>query len=279
MENAGVLVLLLAARIYYCMPVLEDNSLDPEDVAVLYDETVAKDTGERVAAWKMDSEVNPEEMGLYLEGDIMTPKSRNGLTAQTARWPGGIVPYEMGSFFNNGDMAMIKAAMDEYHKKTCIRFVPRQPEHKDYLVIESSHSGCWSSVGRVGGPQRVNFQSPGCLSTVGTPIHELMHAVGFLHEQNRVERDKHVVIHWENILPGRENNFDKAKKGYADGQGVNYDYRSVLHYSSGAFSKNGLPTIEPKITGVEIGQRKGFSRGDVQKIRQMYKCSQRPPGA
>lgn len=45
MENAGVLVLLLAARIYYCMPVLEDNSLDPEDVAVLYDETVAKDTG------------------------------------------------------------------------------------------------------------------------------------------------------------------------------------------------------------------------------------------
>lgn len=46
---------------------------------------------------------------------------------------------------------------------------------------------------------------------------------------------------------GRENNFDKAKKGYADGQGVNYDYRSVLHYSSGAFSKNGLPTIEPKV--------------------------------
>lgn len=102
----------------------------------------------------------------------------------------------------NNDMETIKAAMNEYHKKTCIRFVPRQREHRDYVLIVSDNSGCWSSVGRIGGPQKLNLQSPGCLTTLGTPIHELMHAVGFLHEQNRYERDKHVIIHWENILPG-----------------------------------------------------------------------------
>jgi hypothetical protein len=45
----------------------------------------------------------------------------------------------------------------------------------------------------------------------------------------------------------RKNNFDKAKKGMAEGQGVDYDYRSIMHYSAGAFSKNGQPTIEPKV--------------------------------
>jgi hypothetical protein len=54
----------------------------------------------RVAAWKNDSNVNPEELGLYLEGDIMQPSSRNGLTALTARWPGGIIPYEIRGTFS-----------------------------------------------------------------------------------------------------------------------------------------------------------------------------------
>jgi hypothetical protein len=99
-------------------------------------------------------------------------------------------------------MAMIKRAMEEYHTRTCIRFVPRQRDHRDYLLITSEQTGCWSSVGRTGGPQKLNLQSPGCLTTLGTPVHELMHAVGFLHEQNRQERDKYVTIRWENIQEG-----------------------------------------------------------------------------
>lgn len=32
-----------------------------------------------------------------------------------------------------------------------------------------------------------------------------------------------------------------------DSQGVGYDYRSVMHYSSNAFSRNGQATIDPKV--------------------------------
>jgi hypothetical protein len=53
-----------------------------------------------VAAWKNDNEVNPEELGPYIEGDIIPHNSRNGLSAVSARWPGGIVPYEIGAPFS-----------------------------------------------------------------------------------------------------------------------------------------------------------------------------------
>jgi len=32
-----------------------------------------------------------------------------------------------------------------------------------------------------------------------------------------------------------------------DSQGIGYDYRSVMHYSANAFSKNGQATIDPKV--------------------------------
>lgn len=83
------------------------------------------------------------------------------------------------------------------------RFVPRTNE-KDYIVIKSDNSGCWSPVGRIGGPQELNLQSPGCLSLKGTVMHEMMHALGFLHEQNRWERDDFVTVNYGNIQPGIE---------------------------------------------------------------------------
>jgi Astacin (Peptidase family M12A) len=70
----------------------------------------------------------------------------------------------------------------------------------------------------------VNLQSNSCVEVLGTPIHEIMHAVGFMHEQNREERDGYVIIHNENIQNGLQRNFEKAKNGEATAFSVKYDY-------------------------------------------------------
>ncbi|XP_043264711.1 zinc metalloproteinase nas-13-like [Colletes gigas] len=235
-------------------------------------------TGEIVANWHEGWDRNPEELGSYAEGDILFPPQleKNGLKAESARWPGGVVPYMLSPYFNAQQRKLINDAMNDYHKYTCIKFKPYNGEESDYVRITAGNSGCWSSVGRLGGRQDVNLQVPGCLVKKGTVIHELMHAIGFLHEQSRYERDDFVSIHWNNILNGHSGNFEKASRQTTDAFGVGYDYGSVMHYSANAFSRNGQPTIVPRgVSKIELGQRDGFSKRDIQKIRKMYKCNKR----
>lgn len=231
------------------LPPPQQNSKDVIDLSfygmAMFGKPDHKDTAELVANYKTaNATVNPEELGSYLEGDILVPTdgvtTKNGLTTQSSRWPNAVVPYEIRGNFNAQDMAIIEHAIAEYHRRTCIRFVRRTSE-QDYISIVSGNSGCWSSVGRVGGKQEVNLQLPGCLTKPGTTMHELMHALGFLHEQNREERDAFVSIQYENIQPSAASNFERASHTMAFG--VPYDYGSVMHYSSNAFSTNGQPTI------------------------------------
>ncbi len=140
----------------------------------------------------------------------------------------------------------------------------------------------------------MNLQSPGCLSQ-GTIIHEMIHALGFRHEQSRADRDDYVNIHFENVERGRENNFDKVGNGFSN-FGVGYNTRSIMHYGNTAFSSNGRPTITAKVkylniqilyifkndisknklffeqNGGPVGSQGLLQNTDIQRLKNMYQC-------
>lgn len=68
---------------------------------------------------------------------------------------------------------------------------------------------CSSFPGHQGGAQILKlgkvFQNDDHCMFEGTIQHELMHAIGFFHEQSRADRDDYVTIIEDNIQPGKIN--------------------------------------------------------------------------
>uniref|UniRef100_A0A182MCY9 Metalloendopeptidase n=1 Tax=Anopheles culicifacies TaxID=139723 RepID=A0A182MCY9_9DIPT len=221
-------------------------------------------------------------MGDNFEGDILLSeeqiahmKKRTGMYLPTFIWTDSVVPYQIvSSDFTFEQTTAIQNAMRTIEQHTCIRFVPATTSTVDYIQI-SAGTGCSSFVGRVRGAQTLRLQpsavGTGCF-THGTIIHELIHALGFYHMQSATERDQYVDILWENITPGRESNFQAYGTDRIINYGVAYDYDSIMHYNTHAFSANGQPTILPKVPNVTIGQREAMSPGDIQRIWNIRDC-------
>lgn len=153
-----------------------------------------------------------------------------------------------------------------------IKFVPYTSE-TDFIEIVHNDEICASYIGRIGGKQEIFFVDE-CI-VQGIFEHEVLHAMGVFHEHTRYDRDNFVEIIEENIIEGYESSFAKRSPDHTDDLGVTYDYGSVMHYNSYAFSiDENLKTIDAGSN--PIGQRDGMSNEDIEQIRLMYKCTDGP---
>jgi astacin len=191
------------------------------------------------------------------------------ITGAQYRWPNALMPYTIDAALPNKQR--VTDAIAHYHANTNLRFVERTAanasQYPNYVRV-FKEDGCWSYVGMQGGMQNLSL-ADGC--STGSTIHELGHAWGLWHEQSREDRDAYITIHWENIESGKASNFNQH---ISDGDDIgSYDYGSIMHYGRYAFSKNGLPTITPKQSGVTIGQRNGLSAGDIAALHHIYQTT------
>lgn len=131
----------------------------------------------------------------------------------------------------------------------------------------------------MGGAQEVSLQRPATPTSghcihLGTVAHELIHALGFFHEQSRADRDDYITIIEKNIINTTLSNFQKITTGY-DYLGQPYDLKSIMHYEWNAFTNNGEATIIPKDSSVELlnaAYKKSLTDIDVNELRAYYKC-------
>eukprot|EP00112_Aurelia_sp_Birch-Aquarium-sp1_P021050 Seg557.4 transcript_id=Seg557.4/GoldUCD/mRNA.D3Y31 product="Zinc metalloproteinase nas-6" protein_id=Seg557.4/GoldUCD/D3Y31 len=185
-------------------------------------------------------------------------------------WSKGVIPYEFDINFNRNGRKVVKNAVKEFNKHTCVKWIPRTTE-SDYVTFFHG-SGCYSYAGKKGGKQEISLAEPGCLSR-GIAMHQMMHCAGFYHEQSRRDRDKHIKVHQSNINPGDLYQFRTYRSWEASKLGVPYDKQSIMHYGNSAFSKNGKKTITSLSDPNEImGQRRKFSEIDIQKLNKYYNC-------
>jgi hypothetical protein len=143
-------------------------------------------------------------------------------------WPGGVVPYEIDPGVSAINRDRLRLAMNELETYANLRFVPRNGEAAAVRV--QNGTGNNSFVGRTGDLQIINLVSWSFRYII---IHELMHALGIWHEQQRSDRGNFVSIVSANIQSGFAGNFNIRTSAVPVGP---FDFESVMLYDDCSFS-------------------------------------------
>ncbi|KAA8583428.1 hypothetical protein FQN60_015974 [Etheostoma spectabile] len=230
--------------------------------------------GDNADAGELSDDILDINRGLthLFEGDIAVDPSRNAILNQTRRWKFPI-PYILTDSLELNAKGVILQAFEEYRLRSCVDFKPYEGE-STYISF-TKLSGCWSYVGDDGTGQNVSIGAR--CDTKAIVQHELLHALGFYHEQSRSDRDDYVRIWWDQIEEGKDHNFEKYEDDFITDLNTPYDYESIMHYRPLSFNKNeSIPTITTTIPYFNevIGQRLDFSAVDITRLNRMYDCDQ-----
>ena len=145
------------------------------------------------------------------EPDIMIPGAERATSLYAREWtlhPDGNGMYEMPfEFWNYPEESKVKVRehVQEFERVTCVKMIEIEngvtENYSDYTnkirVIEGedlpgdeSNPGCWSYVGRISQWSQQDLSLSSWCTSSSTIQHEFVHALGFWHEQQRMDLDK-----------------------------------------------------------------------------------------
>jgi hypothetical protein len=178
----------------------------------------------------------------------------------------GAIPYHIAPDLVNPDR--VKRAIDYFHEKTPVRFVPFTGQ-ADAITFQKGEKDCHSYVGRIGGHQPI-YLSPDCDGK--EIIHEIMHALGFMHEHSRSDRDQFVRVLWDRVLPDKRSQFEIAPDELLTlSIDRPFDYKSVMIYEPNFFGINEGETTLESTTREKIEPAVGgLSAEDIERLYRVY---------
>lgn len=207
-------------------------------------------------------------------GDVVLGKVEEGWHGTQGRfdtpvpqlWDKPEIPYSVSPDLANP--SRVEQTVAYFRDHTPIRLVPYNGQ-PDAVVFETGDENCLSALGRVGGLQPIKL-SPQCQPP--QIIHEVMHALGFVHEQSRPDRDRYVQIQWDNIQEQYQDQFAMVSEAFTEAErGSSFDYRSVMLYRPDLFAvSSSAPTMKPTGSEAISPVNDGLSPEDVRRLNQLY---------
>jgi hypothetical protein len=199
-------------------------------------------------------------------------------------WDSGVVPYELDPAFSAAERQRILRMMSVWSRSAPIVFVPRTTQ-RGYVAItrddaQAGSTPCFSALGqfRRAAPTRLNLGGT-CASDDGVVSHELGHALGFLHEHARADRDQYISVDLDNVRPADRGNFTVVPLPLIGP----YDFGSVMHYAERSFAIDfGRPVIVPHATyqgwARIMGTAQAPSEADHLALAILYERELKEPG-
>lgn len=200
-----------------------------------------------------------------LLNDRTTSKDKSGGGAGgyeetlATRWKNNEVLYYFDKTTKQGDIKVIKKAMEVYHENTCIKFkeiydiapplryldisIKYLPRNAGECEDQNFGKVSWNPNNR---KMIMYFNNDlECEDSTSLVVHELGHTVGLAHTQVRYDRNKHVKYNEKCVEEHRKSDFEIRPKGVLNFHKVPYKCNSFMHYPP-RWGSNGCDTLEAK---------------------------------
>jgi len=181
-------------------------------------------------------------------------------------WPSHEIPFQISNDLPHPERVQI--AIDYFHAHTPIRFIPFDGD-SDAIVFEPGEEHCYSYLGKIGGVQPIRLADECGAQEI---LHEMMHALGFIHEHSRTDRDAYIEINWDNINEQYDLQFEKVPEIYMSTvEGTLFDFRSIMIYKPNFFALDkSQPTLRAKGHEKINPIVEGLSPLDIERINRIY---------
>ena len=176
-------------------------------------------------------------------GESMSTAAGGQGSSWTA-WPARKIPFAFDSGYPYVNDVL--NAMNTIQNASRVWFCERGNE-ANYVLIQNLAGSSFSDVGmRNKGQQLANIQAG------YKALHELGHTLGFIHEQDRTDRDTYITIDWANLVDPNSATGSCLAATAVNGNAqfaedptcvllTSYDPHSVMHYPAPATGWQGCP--------------------------------------
>ncbi|MBX3021390.1 MAG: M12 family metallopeptidase [Bdellovibrionales bacterium] len=181
-------------------------------------------------------------------------------------WARGEIPFSLHESLPNPERVL--RAIAYFNENTSVKFVPYSGQ-ADNIVFMPFDGICLSYLGKIGGNQPIYLDDRCGDQEV---MHEILHALGFIHEHSRPDRDAYVQVNWDNIEEDKQSQFMVMPDSISESaSGRPFDFNSIMMYSPDIFALDrSRPTIQSRRDTAIAPVQEGLSAEDLNRLRKMY---------